>query len=200
MQILSINVGQVRPLRVGERNLPSAIGKQSVTGDVGAVGDAGAVTVGRLGLGGDTQADDSIHGGLSKAVYAYPIEHYALWQQLRLDHGVSLFDETLPHGFMGENLTISGLLEHEVWAGDELHFPDCVLRVTEARSPCGKFAAVMGFAGAPKAMFEGNTCGFYLAVDTPGTLQAGQHFTLQPGSRSVSIATSLQSKRYKHLR
>jgi MOSC domain-containing protein YiiM len=191
VQLLSINVGQVRPLRVGERNLPSAIGKQSV---------AGAVNVGRLGLGGDTQADDSVHGGLSKAVYAYPIEHYALWQQLRLDHGVSLFDETLPHGFMGENLTLSGLLEHEVWAGDELHFPDCVLRVTEARSPCGKFAAIMGFEGAPKAMFEHGVCGFYLAVDVPGTLKAGQSFTLKPGSRSVSIVTSLQAKRYKHLR
>jgi len=191
VQVLSINVGQVRPLRVGERNLPSAIGKQSV---------AGAVALKRLGLGGDTQADDSIHGGLSKAVYAYPIEHYALWQQLRLDHGVSLFDEALPHGFMGENLTISGLLEHEVWAGDELHFPDCVLRVTEARSPCGKFAAIMGFEGAPKAMFEHGVCGYYLAVDVPGTLKAGQSFTLKPGSRSVSISTSLQAKRYKHLR
>ena len=191
MQLLSINIGQVRPLRVGERNLPSAIGKQSV---------AGAVSVARLGLNGDTQADDIVHGGLSKAVYAYPIEHYALWQQLRLDHGVSLFDEALPHGFMGENLTLSGLLEHEVWAGDELHFPDCVLRVTEARSPCGKFAAIMGFEGAPKAMFEHGVCGFYLAVDTPGTLQAGQSFTLKPGSRSVSISTSLQAKRYKHLR
>lgn len=191
MQLLSINVGQVRKLRVGERQLPSAIGKHTVSG---------AVAVGKLGLAGDTQADDSVHGGLAKAVYAYPMEHYPFWQQLRREHGVSLFDEDLPHGFMGENLTISGLLEQEVWAGDELHFPDCVLRVTEARSPCGKFAAVMGFAGAPKAMFEGNTCGFYLAVDVPGTLQAGQSFTLQPGSRSVSIATSLQAKRYKHVR
>lgn len=191
MQLLSVNVGQVRKLRVGERQLPSAIGKHAVTG---------AVSVGKLGVQGDTQADDSIHGGLAKAVYAYPIEHYLFWQQQRRAHGVSLFDEDLPPGFMGENLTISGLLEHEVWAGDELHFPDCVLRVTEARSPCGKFAAVMGFAHAPKRMFEGNTCGFYLAVEVPGTLQAGQHFTLQPGSRSVSIATSLQAKRYKHLR
>ena len=191
MQLLSINVGQVRPLRVGERNLPSAIGKQSV---------AGAVSVARLGLGGDTQADDSVHGGLSKAVYAYPIEHYALWQQLRLDHGVSLFDETLPHGFMGENLTLSGLLEHEVWVGDELHFPDCVLRVTEPREPCGKFAAVMGFGQAGKAMFEHGVCGFYLAVDVPGTLQAGQRFTLQPGSRSLGIPQALQAKRLKHLR
>jgi MOSC domain-containing protein YiiM len=191
VQLLSINVGQVRKLRVGERQLPSAIGKHTVSG---------AVAVGKLGLAGDTQADDSVHGGLAKAVYAYPMEHYPFWQQLRREHGVSLFDEDLPHGFMGENLTISGLLEQEVWAGDELHFPDCVLRVTEARSPRGKFAAVMGFAGAPKAMFEGNTCGFYLAVDVPGTLQAGQSFTLQPGSRSVSIATSLQAKRYKHVR
>lgn len=191
MQLLSVNVGQVQRLRVGERTLTSAIGKQAVSG---------AAAVGRLGLQGDTQADDSVHGGVSKAVYAYPVEHYPYWQQQRQRHGVSLFDEALPHGFMGENLTLSGLLEHEVWAGDALHFPDCVLRVTEARLPCGKFAAVMGWPGAPKAMFEGNTCGFYLAVDVPGTLQAGQSFTLKPGSRSVPITASLQARRYPHVR
>ena len=30
---------------------------------------------------GDQQADLSVHGGLDKAVYAYPQQHYAHWQQ-----------------------------------------------------------------------------------------------------------------------
>jgi MOSC domain-containing protein YiiM len=64
-----------------------------------------------MGLAGDEQADLSVHGGLDKAVYAYPQEHYAFWQAQRREQGVSLFDEGLPPGFVGENLSISGLLE-----------------------------------------------------------------------------------------
>jgi hypothetical protein len=40
----------------------------------------------------------------------------------------------------------------------------------------------------------------YLAVKTPGTLQAGQTFSLQPGSRGMSIAQAFSGKRGKHLR
>ena len=132
-----VNVGTARRLKVGERSVLTAIGKTSVTGPV---------AVGPLGLAGDEQADLSVHGGLAKAVYAYPAAHYAFWQAQRRERGVSLFDEALPPGFMGENLTIDGPLEHEVFVGDEWHFPDCVLRVAAPREPCFKFNAVMGFA------------------------------------------------------
>ena len=37
----------------------------------------GPVQARAMGLDGDEQADLSVHGGLSKAVYASPIEHYA---------------------------------------------------------------------------------------------------------------------------
>ncbi len=143
MQLLSVNTGRVRPLQIQGRRIMTAIGKTPVDGPVG---------VARLGLAGDEQADPSVHGGLSKAVYAWPAEHYPWWQQQRQQAGVSLFDEPLPPGFAGENLTLTGLLEAQVWVGDELHFPDCVLRVAAPREPCFKFNAVMGFAQAGRAM------------------------------------------------
>lgn len=189
MHILSTNIGQLHTLRVGERLLRSAIGKRAVTGPI---------EVGRLGLAGDTQADDSLHGGLDKAVYAYPSEHYPLWQSLRQQQGVSLFDEPLPPGFMGENLTLCGLLEQDLWVGDSLHFADCVLRVTAPREPCGKFAAVMGWPGAGQAMLRHGACGVYLAVSQPGRLQAGDRFEVVRGSRSLGIVQALQAKRLKH--
>jgi MOSC domain-containing protein YiiM len=191
MQLLNINTGTARPLRIEGRDYLSAIGKTPVSGPV---------AVGALGLAGDEQADPSVHGGLSKAIYAYPQEHLPYWQAQRREHGVSLFDELLPPGFLGENLSLSGLLEADVWVGDLLHFPDCVLRVTEPRQPCFKFNAVMGFAHASKRMAQSGHCGFYLAVKTPGTLQAGQTFSLQPGSRGMSIAQAFSGKRGKHLR
>ena len=191
MQLLSVNLGQARPLLTGGRKILTAIGKRAVEG---------AVAVKRLGLNGDEQADLSVHGGLDKAVYAYPAEHYDFWRQQRQANGVSMFDEALPPGFVGENLTISGLLEHEVWIGDELHFPDCVLRVTAPREPCFKFNAVMGYKQAAKDMAVAGCCGFYLAVDTVGTIQSGQSVELVPGRRGVSIAQSFAAKWAKHAR
>jgi MOSC domain-containing protein YiiM len=187
----SVNVGIARPLMAGGRRVLSGIGKQAV---------AGPVAVGRLGLAGDEQADLSVHGGLDKAVYAYPAEHAAFWQARRREHGVSLFDEVLPGGFVGENLTLEGLLEPQVWVGDELHFPDCVLRVTAPREPCFKFNAVMGYAQAARDMVLAGCCGFYLAVDRPGSIEAGHGFTLVPGRRALGIPQAFAAKRIKHLR
>ena len=101
---------------------------------------------------------------------------------------------------MGENLTVEGLLEHEVFVGDRLHFPDCVLRITAPREPCYKFTAVMGFAQAGRAMALAGNCGYYLAVEEPGTIAAGQAAWLQPGQRGLSIAQALAGKWAKHAR
>jgi MOSC domain-containing protein YiiM len=189
--VCSVNLGAARPLMASGRRVLSGIGKRAV---------AGPVAVGRLGLAGDEQADLSVHGGLDKAVYAYPAEHAAFWQARRREHGVSLFDEALPPGFAGENLTLQGLLEPQVWVGDELHFPNCVLRVTAPREPCFKFNAVMGYPQAARDMVLAGCCGFYLAVDEPGTIAAGQAFTLVPGRRALSIPQASAAKRIKHLR
>ena len=191
LRLLSVNVGRCQRLRTGERSVLSSIGKHAV---------AGTASVGRLGLDGDEQADLSVHGGLDKAVYAYPAVHYAFWRAQRQEHGVSLFDEALPPGFMGENLTVDGLLEQEVFVGDRLHFPDCVLRITAPREPCFKFNAVMGFAQAGRTMAQTGYCGYYLAVEQPGTLAAGQTGWLQPGQRALGIAQALAGKWAKHAR
>lgn len=191
MRVLSVNTGSARALRIGQRNFLSAIGKSAV---------AGPVAVGRLGLHGDEQADPSVHGGLDKAVYAYPSEHLAFWQTQRREHGTTLFDEALPPGFMGENLSLAGLMEQAVWIGDTLHLPDCVLRVTAPREPCFKFNAVMGLQQAGRLMMEHACPGFYLAVVQPGSIEAGQAFTLEPGVRGLGVLEAFAAKRLKHLR
>jgi MOSC domain-containing protein YiiM len=191
MQLLSVNLAQAKLLLASGRKVLSAIGKRTVSG---------VVPVMPMGLLGDEQADLSVHGGLDKAVYAYPLEHYAFWRAARREAGVSLFDEVLPHGFMGENLTISGLMEADVFVGDVLHFPTCTLRVEAPREPCFKFAAVMGFAQAGKLMVQEARCGFYLSVAEPGSLQAGESFSVTAGARRLSIADAIRAKMAKHRR
>ena len=188
-QLVSVQTGAAQRMEIGGRSILTAIGKQPV---------ADTVAVAPLGLQGDEQADLSVHGGLEKAVYAYPSEHYAYWQAARRDAGLG--DASLPPGSLGENLTLAGLLESGVWVGDVLKFPDCELRVTLPREPCYKFNAVMGFARASKLMAQSGFCGFYLAVQTPGTLCAGQAFELIPGRRNVSIPALFAAKMSKHLR
>ena len=190
-QLLSVQTGMARRTRIGERNILTAYGKQPV---------AQAVPVLPLGLMGDEQADLSIHGGLEKAVYAYPSEHYAFWQAARREAGLGDIDDSLPPGSLGENLTLAGLLETGVWAGDVLKFPHCELRVTLPREPCYKFNAAIGFAHASKLMAQSGFCGFYLAVKTPGKLHAGDAFEVVPGRRGVGIPALFAAKRSKHLR
>lgn len=190
-RLRAVNVGTVRRLPVAGRTVMSAFGKRAVTGPV---------AVGPLGLAGDEQADLTVHGGLAKAVYAYPAEHYPFWEQARRDAGVTaradagLLEAALPSGALGENLTVEGLRESELWVGDRLLLPDCELVVSEPRQPCYKFVAVMGFARAAKAMAESGFCGFYLRVARSGTLEAGQAFTLQPGPREVRIDEAFRLK------
>lgn len=191
MRVNSVQVAQARKVLIGGRNILTAIHKMPVTGPV---------RVGALGLAGDEQADLSVHGGLEKAVYAYPSEHYEFWRKLREQAGVAGIDDQLEPGAMGENLTLSGVLESGVWVGDVLQFSNCALRVEQPREPCFKFNAAMGFNTAVKAMAQSGFCGFYLCVDQPGTVQAGESFALIPGPRHMGIPERFKARMFKHLR
>jgi MOSC domain-containing protein YiiM len=175
LRLLGVQVGSVSPLAVGEREVMSGIHKRPVTGQV---------AVGALGLAGDEQADLTVHGGLSKAVYGYPVEHYAYWREQRRALG---FEDHLPYGSLGENLTVQGLLESGLYVGDILRFPECELRVTQPRKPCYKFAAFLGDPLAPKKMVQTGYCGFYFAVDRSGHIEAGQAFELVSGPRQTPL-------------
>jgi MOSC domain-containing protein YiiM len=189
--LLGLQTAPARRVQINGRTVLTAIHKTAVSDPVPVM---------PLGLMGDEQADLSVHGGLDKAVYAYPAEHYPFWQNARMQAGLGLIDEALPHGSMGENLTLQGVLETDVWVGDVLQFAQCALRVTLPREPCYKFNAAMGYSGAVKAMAQSGYCGFYLAVDVPGTLRAGEPFDLLPGPRRLRITESFQAKMFKHMR
>ncbi len=175
-------------MQINGRSVLTAIHKQPVLDEV---------CVDRMGLAGDEQADWSVHGGIDKAVYAYPCEHYPFWQDARRRAGVQA---DLTWGTLGENLSLTGLLEADVWVGDVLKFAKCTLRVTQPREPCYKFNAAMGFSGAAKRMAETGYCGFYLAVDAPGCIRAGETFELHAGPRQMALPEMFRAKMLKHLR
>jgi len=189
IRIHSVNTAAVTTRLIQGQAVATAIGKRPV---------AGAVAVRPLGLAGDEQADQTVHGGLSKAVYAYPHEHYAFWQGVRTQARVTASDEALPPGFMGENLTLTGLLEAQLWIGDRLELPGCVLAVSEPRQPCFKFNDVMGFNQASKLMVQSAYCGYYLGVIVPGELRAGDTITVVPGPREVNLRELFRARMKRH--
>lgn len=187
-RVLSVNVALASPVLIDGQSVLSGIRKQPADGPL---------EVRPLGLAGDEQADLSVHGGLSKAVYAYPAEHYPFWQTVRGQARVASPDHPLPPGAMGENLTIRGLLEQDLWIGDRLRLPQCELAVSEPRFPCHKFNAVMGFNQAAKLMAQSGYCGFYLSVRREGSIAAGEGFELIAGPREVGIVELFKAKMKK---
>ncbi len=183
--VLRVNVSRVQPVLIDGRRVLTAIGKRAVDGPV---------RVSALGLDGDEQADPTVHGGVSKAIYAYPQAHYAFWQGVRAQARVAAADAALPPGFLGENLTLQGIDESRLWVGDRLALPGCVLAVSEPRQPCFKFNHVMGFNQASKLMAQSGWCGSYLAVIEPGVVQAGDAIRIVPGPREVNIRELFLSK------
>ncbi len=180
-RVLSINTGVVQPLffntEANAQFVMSAIRKAPLSG---------RVMVNRLGIAGDERADMSVHGGLDKAVYLYPHEHYAFWIAAR--ERILHRQEPLSFGSMGENLTTEGLLETELWVGDSLEIGELLLEVTEPRAPCFKFAARMGYPQAIKHMLQSGFTGVYLKVITAAKITAAEIIRVRPGPREVSIA------------
>ena len=186
MRLLSISTGKVVPLfgnhHPDYKSVASAIHKKSVSNLENPL----PVEIHSLGVKGDEQADLSVHGGIEKAIYVYPVEHYAFWNEL-------LSRETkkptlLKHGAIGENFTIEGLLETEVFIGDKLLIGNLEFVVVKLREPCFKFNATLGYKGAAKAMVQSGFCGWYLRVLKTGSLTAGEQITIIPGARDTSIA------------
>lgn len=186
IEVINVCTGVASRVLIDGRQVLTGIRKRPREGDV---------AVRTLGLEGDEQADKTVHGGISKAVYGYLAEHLAFWQTVRAQARRAAWGDPVPAGLFGENLLLRGLVaEDQLWIGDRLVFPHCVLAVSEPRFPCLKFNAVMGFAQAGKLMAQSGFCGSYFAVLQPGTVRAGDVGALEPGPREVSIRELFRAK------
>jgi MOSC domain-containing protein YiiM len=156
----SVNVGQPRPLAHRRGVGRSAIFKEPVDGPR---------WLGELGLEGDTQVDRRFHGGPSKAVCVYPLEHLRDWHD-RLGE--------LGPGAFGENFTTVGIDEASVRLGDVYAVGAALVQVTNPRVPCFKLAARHGSTRLPSWIRANGWTGFYLRVLRPGAVQAGDALAL----------------------
>jgi MOSC domain-containing protein YiiM len=161
-KLISVNVGLPRLVMRDGDPVSTGIFKEPV---------AGRVMLRTLNLDGDRQADLSVHGGPSKAVYAYPSEHYDYWKH-------ELPGMELPWGMFGENFTTAGLFESELNIGDKFRVGSAVVVVTEPRMPCYKLAIRFERPDIIKRFLASERTGFYFAVLQEGEVKAGDAIEL----------------------
>jgi MOSC domain-containing protein YiiM len=173
MKLISVNVGLPREVPWQGKTVATAIFKEPVEH---------AVRLRRLNLEGDQQADLKVHGGLDKAVYAYPSEHYEFWRQ-------ELPGTELPWGAFGENFTTEGLLEDAIRIGDRFRVGTAVVVVTQPRMPCYKLGARFGRKDIIKRFLDSRRTGFYFSVAEEGEVRAGDAVELLVAEANhVSVA------------
>ena len=162
MRLVSLNVSMPKLVAGPSGSVETGIFKEPVEGRVALRG---------VNLDGDGQADLRFHGGVDKAVYAYPVEHYAYWKD-------ELQRERMPFGLFGENFTTEGILERDVCIGDCLKIGTAVLQVTQPRVPCFKLGIKMGDPRFVRTFLHSRRSGFYLRVLQEGEVGAGDRIEI----------------------
>jgi len=181
VRLISLNVSRPKPVQWQGRQFQTGIFKESVDGPL---------RVGLEGFENDGVADLRVHGGVDKAVYAYPHEHYLHFQAL-------LGRDDFVLGQFGENLTTTGMLESDVRIGDRFRIGSALFEVSQPREPCFKLGMRMNDPGFIKMFLQSLRTGFYLRVINPGDVMPGQTISLDaPADRSLTVRETVRLKHF----
>jgi MOSC domain-containing protein YiiM len=178
--LISVNVGLPKTVQWRDQPVTTGIFKNPVEGPV---------ALRKHNLDGDQQADLSVHGGPTKAVYVYPIQHYTYWRR-------ELPDVEFGWGHFGENFSVDGVDEESICIGDEFSVGTAQVVVTEPRMPCSKLSVRFGRADMPKRFLQSGRTGFYFGVVEEGEVQAGdtlERLSKHPDALSIAEVTGLYS-------
>jgi MOSC domain-containing protein YiiM len=159
LHLLSVNVG--KPRVIGEVR-----GEPVLSGIAKVPLESSTIFVGATNLDGDAQADLSVHGGVDKAVYCYPTDHWPWWER----------EQAFPcrPAAFGENLTVEGADETGVAIGDRFRWDEVLLEVSQPRAPCFKFAIYSKRPDAPALMTVSGRTGWYFRVIQEGRARVGR--------------------------
>jgi len=162
MKVLSVNVGLPKNVLFNGQIITTAIFKDPVNGPI---------ILRKLNLDGDKQADLTVHGGIDKAVYSYPEEHYYYWRK-------QFPNMDLGWGMFGENFTTEGLLEDAVNVGDQFQIGAAKLVATQPRMSCYKLGVRFGRMDVIRKFMTSGRPGIYFKVLTEGEIKTGDKIKL----------------------
>ena len=172
-QLLSVNVGLPRDVTWNGQTVRTAIWKSPVKG---------RRIVRKLDIDGDAQADLAGHGGEQRAVFVYQMDSYHYWERF-----LSRNDFTF--GQFGENFTVEGLADNEVYIGDRYRIGDAIFEVTQPRVTCYRVGIRMNEPRMAALLVAHHRPGFYFRVLQEGGVGAGDDIVkISNGPERTSVA------------
>jgi MOSC domain-containing protein YiiM len=130
------------------------------------------LTLTKLGLKSDEQADRGAHGGLDRALHQYPPQHYKVWQA-EFPGDAHKFEP----GTFGENISTSGWSEESVCIGDVFKIGTAIVAVSQPRIPCSKLNHRFGIPTLVKRVHDTGLTGWFFRVLEPGNIQLGDPYS-----------------------
>jgi MOSC domain-containing protein YiiM len=119
----------------------------------------------------DEVSDRLHHGGFYKACYLFSSEQYPYWRNLYPDLDWNW-------GMFGENLTVEGFDERNVFLGDIYKVGEALVQVSQYREPCYKLGHKFGTQKILKQFIEHGFGGTYLSILQEGLVKVDDEFTL----------------------
>lgn len=169
MQVISVNIGKPQAIQWKGKSFTTSIIKDSVSVPC---------RVSFEGVEGDQQSNVKVHGGETKAVYAYDVSYYESWKKI-------LTRNDWKYGMFGENLTTSGLLDNEVKIGDVFQIGTAIIKAMEPRFPCSMLNVKFGLSTMVKLFTQQRQNGIYFKVIQEGSIQTNDTIQLVENSANA---------------
>ncbi|MBU2928522.1 MOSC domain-containing protein [Winogradskyella psychrotolerans] len=183
MKIISTNIAQPTKFLWNGKEITTGIYKKPTDTPI---------FLGKEDVRGDEVSDRKVHGGEFKACYLFSANQYPYWENL------------YPHldwtfGMLGENLTVEGLDERQLFIGDTYKLGSALVQITQPREPCFKFAHKFGSDTVLQQFITHGYSGAYVKVLKEGDVKVGDTFELQErGKDSISIFQLFQLRYAEH--
>lgn len=127
----------------------------------------GKVWLYKTGLTADEVGDTKNHGGVEKALFAYPSEHYTYWQD-------TLPKAVMDIGGMGENIVLTNGNEFTTFIGDTYRLGEAIIEVSQPRQPCWKPARRFQVMDLALRIQQTGYTGWYYRVLEEGYVEADE--------------------------
>lgn len=159
--IVSLQIGRPKDELYSGVSLTTAINKRRVN----------TLNVMSEGIVGDEVGNKKYHGGPDRVICFYPYENYEKWEK-------KLGSKLEIPGF-GENITVKGLEEENVYIGDIYRIGDCIIQISQGRIPCSTISIFNTQPPLLKGVLETCLTGYFARIIKPGIIQENDEMILE---------------------